>query len=390
MTFFKVNDPKNRNLIKEVIAKRSIIREADRRRKMGEAFEFEQLSRFFKPITKEAEKIEKGIKGLPVEIARVLPQPINIQQPQQRQPRRRRRRQQSPPSPPSPQPRTRPFNILSTEELSSPPTPPPTPQRRQSPQPIRRRKKQKKQQEEQKYPIRFLSPDKDKNDEENEENEENEGYYELNPNIKPSYIKKEDDGYKFGDYYIRFSEKGIDVNKEGFFENWTNSHRIQDILTNKDSKQTWNDLNDEEKKQLAYVTIKANVFPTTGRFGTKNQWDNVFSHIWFNKFFYMTDEEIRSDKNKAKYYLNKIEPKIEQKTKDKIKNALKQTAAGLKKNYVTLPSDPTELVDRLTLLSGSKDAGNTGVYNEMVSICDELLKRKIIGKGQYKQFLSNI
>ena len=56
MTFFKVNDPKNRELIKEVIAKRAVIREADRRRKMGEAFEFEQLSRFFKPITKQAEK----------------------------------------------------------------------------------------------------------------------------------------------------------------------------------------------------------------------------------------------------------------------------------------------------------------------------------------------
>ena len=64
--------------------------------------------------------------------------------------------------------------------------------------------------------------------------------------------------------------------------------------------------------------------------------------------------------------------------------------SGLKKDYVTLSSDPSELVDRLTLLAGSKDAGNTGVYNEMVSICDELLKRKIIGKGQYKQFLSNI
>ena len=85
MTFFKVNDPKNRELIKEVIAKRSIIREADRRRKMGEAFEFEQLSRFFKPITKQMEKmeekIEKGFKGLPGEIAKVLPRPINIMQP---------------------------------------------------------------------------------------------------------------------------------------------------------------------------------------------------------------------------------------------------------------------------------------------------------------------
>ena len=84
MTFFKVNDPKNRELIKEVIAKRAVIREADRRRKMGEAFEFEQLSRFFKPITKQAEKmtekIEKGVKGLPGEIAKVLPRPINITQ----------------------------------------------------------------------------------------------------------------------------------------------------------------------------------------------------------------------------------------------------------------------------------------------------------------------
>ena len=87
MTFFKVNDPKNRELIKEVIAKRSVIREADRRRKMGEAFEFEQLSRFFKPITKQAEKmtekIEKGVRGLPGEIAKVLPRPINITQPMQ-------------------------------------------------------------------------------------------------------------------------------------------------------------------------------------------------------------------------------------------------------------------------------------------------------------------
>ena len=84
MTFFKVNDPKNRDLIKEVIAKRAVIREADRRRKMGDAFEFEQLSRFFKPITQQAEKmtekIEKGVKGLPGEIARVLPRPINLMQ----------------------------------------------------------------------------------------------------------------------------------------------------------------------------------------------------------------------------------------------------------------------------------------------------------------------
>src|SRR5436190_1695214 len=40
--------------------------------------------------------------------------------------------------------------------------------------------------------------------------------------------------------------------------------------------------------------------------------------------------------------------------------------------------DPNELVDRLRILHLSKIAGNTGVHNEMESIIEELLERKII------------
>ena len=114
----------------------------------------------------------------------------------------------------------------------------------------------------------------------------------------------------------------------------------------------------------------------------------------------MDDERLNSDferEHMKKSYQNyQIRKKMDDETKKLIKSFFPNLKGeglkgkGLKKNYVTLPSDPSELVDRLTLLAGSKDAGNTGVYNEMVSICDELLKRKIIGKGQYKQFLSNI
>ena len=128
MTFFKVNDPKNRELIKQVIAKRAVIREADRRRKMGDALEFEELSRFFKPITQQTEKtterLEKGIGEIPGKIARVLPRPVNIQpqpqQPQQRQPRIKR--QQSPPrriASVSPQPRPKLFTHLEDKEVDS-------------------------------------------------------------------------------------------------------------------------------------------------------------------------------------------------------------------------------------------------------------------------------
>ena len=62
----------------------------------------------------------------------------------------------------------------------------------------------------------------------------------------------------------------------------------------------------------------------------------------------------------------------------------------MKTDYITLPSDPMQLVNRLELLQCSKEAGNTGVHNEIVSICDELLRQKVIGKGQYKKILSSI
>ena len=49
-----------------------------------------------------------------------------------------------------------------------------------------------------------------------------------------------------------------------------------------------------------------------------------------------------------------------------------------------LPSDPVALVERLDILMASKAAGNTGVGNELVSVCNELLRQKFIDKYKYK------
>ena len=132
----------------------------------------------------------------------------------------------------------------------------------------------------------------------------------------------------------------------------------------------------------------------------KKRWDKLYKPIWYNRFLYMEDDrkdsEIEREHMKRSFNQPSIRKLMTKETKKLIKSYFPDLkgeglkGSGLKKNYVTLPSDPSELVDRLTLLAGSKDAGNTGVYNEMVSICNELLKKKIIGKGQYKQFLSNI
>jgi len=57
---------------------------------------------------------------------------------------------------------------------------------------------------------------------------------------------------------------------------------------------------------------------------------------------------------------------------------------------VVIPSDPEELTDRLDLLLASKVAGNTGVRNDAISICDELLRQKEMTKSDYKKMMSTI
>ena len=62
------------------------------------------------------------------------------------------------------------------------------------------------------------------------------------------------------------------------------------------------------------------------------------------------------------------------------------TGIGLTPSVSTiiLPSDPVALVERLDILMASKAAVNTGVRNELVSLCDELLRQKLIDKHKYK------
>ena len=51
---------------------------------------------------------------------------------------------------------------------------------------------------------------------------------------------------------------------------------------------------------------------------------------------------------------------------------------------IILQCDTIALVERLNILMPSKAAGNRGVRNEMVSVCDELLRENLIDKQKYK------
>ena len=57
---------------------------------------------------------------------------------------------------------------------------------------------------------------------------------------------------------------------------------------------------------------------------------------------------------------------------------------------VVIPSDPNALLDKLDFLLASNAAGNTGVRNELVSICDELMRQKVMNKTFYKNLMQYI
>jgi len=56
-------------------------------------------------------------------------------------------------------------------------------------------------------------------------------------------------------------------------------------------------------------------------------------------------------------------------------------------NATVIPSGPNALIVRLDLLLASKQAGNSGVRNKLVSICDELLRQNVIDKETYKKLM---
>ena len=73
---------------------------------------------------------------------------------------------------------------------------------------------------------------------------------------------------------------------------------------------------------------------------------------------------------------------------DKYNNIIKPIwNAKIGKGVVVIPQDPNALVEMLSLRMASFQAGNTGVRNEIVGICDELLRQKAMDSEQYKNLM---
>ena len=51
---------------------------------------------------------------------------------------------------------------------------------------------------------------------------------------------------------------------------------------------------------------------------------------------------------------------------------------------IILSCNPIALVERLDILIASKASGNTGAWNEFVSVCDELRRQNLMDKYTHK------
>ena len=113
-------------------------------------------------------------------------------------------------------------------------------------------------------------------------------------------------------------------------EIYTDSPKIYDILTNEKSNVTWNDLNEEEKLRLGVLFINSNAikkdqYNRPKKIGGLTKWNNVYSHIWFNRHYYYTPDDILNDdelKRDAFNLYKKPHEKTTSETKEKIKEIL--------------------------------------------------------------------
>src|SRR5688572_19178316 len=76
---------------------------------------------------------------------------------------------------------------------------------------------------------------------------------------------------------------------------------------------------------------------------------------------------------------------------EKYKNIIKPIwDAKIGRGVVVIPEDPNALVEMLSLRIASFQAGNTGVRNEIVGICDELMRQGVLNKDEYKNLMSQL
>ena len=170
-------------------------------------------------------------------------------------------------------------------------------------------------------------------------------------------IRKEKGHHYIGNNHVIIEDDDIILSKDG--DRFTGTRGLWGLITSKNPDRDmvkWDKLDEDNYVRLMLKTnvLHQNYNPANPhpRSNKGNKWNNILSHIWYNREF----------------------PK-----------------KGYKgKGVVVIPSDPNALLERLDLLLASQEAGHTGVGNELVSICDELKRQGVLDTKSYKKLNSII
>ena len=137
------------------------------------------------------------------------------------------------------------------------------------------------------------------------------GEYEVPGEYKDSgkeIVEKTEKGYRLGKVFIDLDEENKNVYIDG--EIYTDSKKIYDILTNKNTNVIWDDLNEEEKLRLGVLIINSGAIQKDqnnrpNKFGGNTKWNNIYSHIWFNRPLYIDYSDFSEEVIKDLFQLYK-------------------------------------------------------------------------------------
>ena len=166
-------------------------------------------------------------------------------------------------------------------------------------------------------------------------------------------VRKEGKHHYIGNKHVIITEDDDIVIKESG-DRFVGTKGLWELITSKTPNKDLYD--DEDYMNYEWLMVKTNALhrdydPTNPlpRGSKSNKWKNILAPIWHTR---------------EKYYEGK--------------------------GVVIMSSDPNALLERLDLLLASQKAGDTGVVNELVSICDELKRQDILDTNAYKKLNSVI
>jgi len=199
------------------------------------------------------------------------------------------------------------------------------------------------------------------------------------PTDKTFGLRDEDGKFYIGDSEVTIANDDIVINSE----TWHGTPGLWELITSKvpDDK-IYTDADHENYKRILLAT-NAIINPATGKVKSSSgeKYNTIIKPIY---------EEHYKRKTTSPELLLPRRPPPTSPALRRIPATATLLPPKTGRGTVVIPQDPNALVELLELRVAGCEAGNTGVTNEIVAICDKLLRQGELDKDGYKKLMSRI